>query len=102
MPHEKILIPEPHYATKEQADQAGLWVPQGLMVQWGPHRQDDQYQGVGIATGHLNSSDSDMQRINNGGGKLEDAMMMWFTRSQVNAAIRLLRRARTAVYGADE
>lgn len=37
-----------------------------------------------------------------GGGKLEDLMMLWFGRSDVNKLIRILRRARDAAYGADE
>lgn len=106
MPHEKILIQPPDWATPDAQkawEQAhGLWRPQGLMIQWGPYGESDGAAAVGIGSGMFNESDTDIQRINSGGGKLEDMMMMWFNRSQVNAVIRTLRRARTGAYGADE
>lgn len=103
MPHEKIEIPEPSWATPQTAEQAAaqaeaskLWIPQGLMVQWGPYGETDGAPAVGIGTGHFREPGDDRER------KPEDMMMLWFNRSQVNHAIRTLRRARVAAYGADE
>ena len=102
VPHQKIYLPEPEYATKDTADDAGLWKPKGLMIQWGPYGEQDGAPAVGIGTGDFGETDEDMERINSGKGTLQDMMMLWFSRSQVNEAIRALRRARTAAYGADE
>lgn len=104
MPHEKITIPNPGHLNPDgsESEASKLWVPKGLMVQWGPYGEQDGSPSVGIGTGDFEDSEERIQRINSGGGKLEDMMMLWFNRSQVNQAIRLLRRARNAVYGVDE
>lgn len=102
MPHHKIYLPEPDYLTKEAAEQAGLWAPQGIMFQWGPYGEQDGAPAVGIGTGNFVESDEDIARVNGGKGVLEDMMMLWFNRSQLNESIRILRRARNAAYGIDE
>lgn len=103
MPHEKILLSPPDYADPKVGEAAAkLWVPQGLMVQWGPYGETDGAPAVGIGTGHMAEDTESMDRVNSGGGKLEDMYMMWFNRSYINRIIRTLRRARTAAYGADE
>lgn len=109
MPHHKILIPAPEWATPQTSEAADelkasgkLWVPQGLMVQWGPYGEQDGAPAVGIGSGHMQESDEDIARIERGEGKLQDMYMLWFTRSQINETIRTLRRARNAAYGTDE
>jgi hypothetical protein len=102
MPHEKICLPGPDFLTKEAADASPLWKPKGLMVQWGPYGESDGSPAVGIGTGDFVEADQDIERVNNGGGVLEDMMMVWFNRSLVNRVIRTLRRARNAAYGVDE
>lgn len=106
MPHEKIVLQAPDWqsadaqAAWEKAH--GVWVPKGLMIQWGPYGENDGAPAVGIASGRFVESDVDIARVNSGGGKLEDQMMEWFNRSEINQIIRILRRARTSAYGADE
>lgn len=106
MPHEKIYLPNPYENTPPQDDAtmeaAKLWKPQGLMVQWGPYGESDGAPAVGIGIGDYVESEEDITRVNGGKGKLEDMMMLWFARSQVNSAIRILRRARNGAYGTDE
>lgn len=102
MPHHKIYLPEPDFLTKEAAAEAGPWKPKGLMVQWGPYGENDGSAAVGIGTGNFVETDDDIKRVNSGGGTLEDMMMLWFNRAQLNEVIRTVRRARTAAYGADE
>lgn len=102
MPHHKIYLPEPDSLTKDSADAAGLWKPKGTMIQWGPYGEQDGSPAVGIGTGDFVETDQDIDRVNNGGGKLNDMMMIWFNRSHVNEIMRTLRRARNAAYGVDE
>jgi hypothetical protein len=102
MPHERISIQPPDYLTKELEDAAGPWKSKGLMVQWGPYGEHDGSPAVGISTGDFVDNEDDVKRVNGGGGKLEDAMMLWFNRAQLNKVISLLRRARNSAYGADE
>lgn len=103
MPHQKIYLPEPQYATKEVAEAAGLWRPRGLMVQWRPFDEITETPGaVGIATGVFHETDEDKQRVERGETTIEDMFMEWFDRYQLNRIVSTLRRARNAAYGADE
>lgn len=102
MPHHKIYLPEPDYLTKEAAEEAGPWSPKGIMFQWGTYGEQDGSAAVGIGTGNFVETPEDIARVNSSGGKLEDMVMLWFNRSQLNESIRILRRARTAAYGIDE
>jgi hypothetical protein len=102
MPHHKIYLPEPDHLTKEAAEAAEPWKPQGVMIQWGPYGECDGSPAVGIGTGHFVETEEDIARINKGGGVLKDMMMLWFNRSDINGTIRTLRRARNAAYGLDE
>lgn len=105
MPHERVSIQPPEWAnprTDEEQAAADEWKPKGLMVQWGPYGEHDGAPAVGISTGDFVDTAEDISRVNGGDGKLEDAMMLWFNRSQLNKIISLLRRARNSAYGADE
>jgi hypothetical protein len=106
MPHHKIELQNP-FTVNPPTDEAGreaakLWVPKGLMVQWGLFVESDGSPAVGIGVGNFGGDDESTASADGGNGKLEDLCMLWFNRSQVNETIRILRRARTSAYGADE
>jgi hypothetical protein len=102
MPHEKIYLLEPDYATPEAKDAAGLWVPKGAMFQWGPYGEGDGSAAVGLGIGNFGETPEDRERVESGQGTQQDMFMLWFNRSQLNAIIRTARRARNAAYGTDE